>query len=159
MLADIIPGHINSGLFLDSDTVVTGSLAGLANLKFIDSDDEDLKSGKYIFAVREIPEQNDGNSKRISKMGFVTDRYFNAGVLMVNLENWRKDNVSTGLIQMASKYMSELVFWDQDVLNMYFAKPMGRAGFKIQCLKYDLEKEKTAVNRSFLQAYQSHGII
>ena len=120
LVADIIPANINAGLFIDSDTVVTGSLSALAE---IGSDMEENKEGKiapYIYAVEEVREQSAANSKRISDLGFKTDKYFNAGVMMINLKRWRENNISAKLINMSTTYMDDLLYWDQDVLNMFF---------------------------------------
>ena len=126
LLTDIIPNDIDSGLFLDSDTVVTGSLAELAKLKFKDLADVTAPdSEKFLYAVSEIPEQRIANSTRLSALGFGTDTYFNAGIMLVNLKNWRLINASAELMKLAERYMDDLVFWDQDVLNMYFANRWG----------------------------------
>ena len=58
LLTDIIPVGVDSGLFLDSDTVVTGSLLELANFKFAELDDNTQpEQNKFVYAVSEIPEQ------------------------------------------------------------------------------------------------------
>ena len=136
LLADIIPQEIAGGLFLDSDTVVTGSLKELANYDFKEP------GSPALFAVMEIPEQNEFNSKRISDMGYQTDRYFNAGVLLVNLEKWRAGDMSKKLIEMASRYMDQLIFWDQDVLNMFFANNWGPLDSKYNALNLIWKRKK-----------------
>ena len=120
LLAEIIPADVESGLFIDSDTVVTSSLSALAAITFPSIDavnDEE----KYVYAVREIPEQNEANSKRLTALGYPITKYFNAGVMLISLKNWRLKGVSDDLLHLATKHMNDLVFWDQDVLNMYFA--------------------------------------
>jgi len=126
LLTDIIPVSVDTGLFLDSDTVVTGKLDELANLRFAEIDDSSRNEcEKYIYAVSEIPEQRKANSERLSKLGFKTDTYFNAGVMMINLKNWRITNTSAELMKLSDQYMEQLVFWDQDILNMFFLNRWG----------------------------------
>ena len=42
--------------------------------------------------------------------------YFNAGMLVINLQNWRKENITNKCIDYLNKY--DVAFPDQDVLNM-----------------------------------------
>lgn len=48
------------------------------------------------------------------------DGYFNSGVMLLNLELWRKNNYSEKLLELAVKY--KLRHHDQDVLNKLFKK-------------------------------------
>jgi lipopolysaccharide biosynthesis glycosyltransferase len=126
LLADVIPNDIDKGIFLDSDIVVTGSLEKLKALNFDANDDDIITSqSKYLYAVREIKIESELNSIRITKLGFPIDRYFNAGVMVINLKKWREDNLSAKLIGMTEEYMDSLLYWDQDVLNMYFHNQWG----------------------------------
>ncbi len=126
LIADIIPAHIDTGLFLDSDTVVTGPLDELSRLKFADIDrPASPQVSKYVYAVSEIEEQRIANSQRLSALGFKTDRYFNAGVMMVNLKAWREENITPQLMKLAEQYMEKLQFYDQDVLNIFFLNRWG----------------------------------
>jgi lipopolysaccharide biosynthesis glycosyltransferase len=52
-------------------------------------------------------------------MGIPAKKYFNAGVMLLNLKAWRENNLSRNLILTAKKYMDKLLWWDQDVLNIY----------------------------------------
>lgn len=123
LIADIIPQDIETGLFLDSDTVVTGPLDELAQLKF--TTDHPPQTSKYLYAVSEIEEQRIANSQRLGELGYKTDKYFNAGVMLVNLKAWRDENITGQLMQLAEKYMDKLVFYDQDVLNIFFLNRWG----------------------------------
>lgn len=121
LLTAIIPTDVDSGLFLDSDTIVTGSLKPLAKLEFADLNNVTVtERSKFVYAVSEIPEQRIANSQRLTELGYTTDGYFNAGVMLVNLKNWRLIRAADDLMALADKYMEDLVFWDQDILNMYF---------------------------------------
>lgn len=110
MMADLIPEHIDHAVFLDSDIVVNGSLGAFADLEFKDN---------YLFAVTEDEIYLD-NVIRLNKLGIPAEKYFNAGVMVLNLKAWRAHNVSKELISIAKKYAKELLWWDQDVLNMFF---------------------------------------
>lgn len=116
MIADIIPDNIDTAIFLDSDIVINASLAPLSDIDFGD---------KYLFAVNDTVIEQE-SIKRLNKLEVPADKYFNAGVMLLNLKTWRDNGVSEKLILIAQKYMDKLVWWDQDVLNICFFDRWGK---------------------------------
>lgn len=110
LITEILPQTVDKALFLDADVIVTSSLKELAEFKFDDD--------QYLLAVDDVEVVT--HVKRLNEMGFPITRYFNAGVLLINVKAWRLNQVSDKLIEMAKKYMDKLAWWDQDILNMYF---------------------------------------
>lgn len=47
----------------------------------------------------------------------VTDKYFNAGVMIVDFNKWQKNNYQEELIKKLNDLKNNIVLWDQDVLN------------------------------------------
>ena len=43
--------------------------------------------------------------------------YFNAGIMVINLDYWRQNSVSEKVIDYITHNNSKLLFWDQDALN------------------------------------------
>ncbi len=121
LFADIIPAHVDSGLYIDCDTVVTGSLKELTELSFFDT-------GKTIeYSILGVSDKNEAEELiRLNNLGIPSKMYFNAGVLFINLEKWREDAVSGKLIQIAKEYKEHLDWWDQDVLNIFFPNQCGK---------------------------------
>ena len=109
-LADIAPDDVKTALFMDVDLIVSGSVKELAEIDLTD---------KYIYTVREA--SVDDNVERLVKLGFPVTNYFNAGVMLVNLDLWRKEKLSEKFIHIASEYMDNLDWVDQDILNIAFA--------------------------------------
>lgn len=121
LFAEIIPDDVLYGLSLDCDTIVTGSLRELTELDFSSA----LPNEEYsIMAVSDKNEERE--MKRLAKMGFNTTMYFNAGVMMINLQKWRVDRVSSSLVKIAKDFRNDLVWHDQDVLNIYFRDNCGK---------------------------------
>jgi lipopolysaccharide biosynthesis glycosyltransferase len=114
LLSDILPADIDSGLFLDADIIVTNSLGELADAEFNDS---------YLLAYYD--NEVEKNVLRLNNMGVPADKYFNAGVMLINLKKWREAEVSSVLTKMAEKHMDDLLYWDQDVLNLFFYNKWG----------------------------------
>ncbi len=130
MLARIVPEQIKSGLFLDSDIVVTGSLKDLTELDFTNPDDQ--QRPYLLYAAHDNPAHD--NIGRLQKLGLHAERYFNAGVMMINLVAWRKQEITARLLEIADKYMESLSWWDQDVLNICFIKRWGELDEKYNAL-------------------------
>jgi len=117
---ELIPKNIDSGFYLDCDTIVTNSLLEISNLDF----SSNLKGEEFSFlAVRDISEFDE--IERINKLGIKLKSYFNAGVMLINLNKWRFDNVSNDLVNVLIKYQNHLEWLDQDVLNIHFANNYG----------------------------------
>ena len=55
-----------------------------------------------------------------NKLKLNHDNYFNAGVVMINYEFWKKNSVGNSLIDIMENRGDDLIFWDQDVLNIFF---------------------------------------
>ena len=47
-------------------------------------------------------------------------KYFNAGVMLINCEKWRQNDITKKLFKIEKKYRDKLMFLDQDVLNKCF---------------------------------------
>ena len=122
LFADILPKNIFSGLYLDCDTIVTGSLKELTNPNF--KDPQNCNEEKSILAVCDKNEKVE--IERLKSIGIYTNMYFNAGVMIINLKEWRDQKVSDKLIEIATKYKDNLMWWDQDVLNIFFRNKCGK---------------------------------
>ena len=93
-------------IYLDSDLVVNGSIEELLNI--------DLQ-GNYLAAVRDGDSST--NNYRNSVLGLRPGAiYFNTGVLVINLDLWRKEDVASKVIKMNQE--QKLEFPDQDALNI-----------------------------------------
>lgn len=110
LLADVIPDNIETGVFMDADLVVNGSIKELAEIDM---------SQHYLAAASEVAVAE--NVKRLNKLGFPNKSYFNAGVILVNLKKWREENLTQRFFSIVNQYNEHLEWVDQDVLNMCFA--------------------------------------
>ena len=103
LLADLIPETVNFGLYLDCDTIVTGSLSQLADPVFLSAIE---KEKNYFIAVPDKGEESD--IKRFKKIGLDINGYFNAGVMFIYLKKWRIDKVSIKLLYTLQEYEPHL---------------------------------------------------
>jgi lipopolysaccharide biosynthesis glycosyltransferase len=109
LLPQLIPEDVDEILYLDSDLVVHGDISQLLELNF--------SSNKFLlYAVNENNFLQGRRDKRTSLLSSES-RYFNAGVMYVNLQEWRSSHLSLLLLENAKIHSDKLIFWDQDVLN------------------------------------------
>lgn len=96
-------------LYLDCDTLVNGSLGPLATLDM---------QGFAVAAVHDIAHLvPDRHAKRNIDIGLPAEMaYFNSGVLLIDLEAWRRENISRRTIDFAVEHPN-LPMMDQDALN------------------------------------------
>lgn len=96
-------------LYLDCDIVVNGDLSPLYNIDMAEY---------TIAAIRDI--NNPAKDSQRQSISFsYRDRYFNSGVLLINMNKWREEGIEKKLVDCAKKLNSKL-FPDQDPLNKVF---------------------------------------
>ncbi|WP_396126164.1 glycosyltransferase family 8 protein [Anaerobacillus sp. CMMVII] len=109
LLPELLSSKIKKVLYLDCDLIVKKDISELWNT--------DIK--KYILAaVDESSMFGSGRRRRLKKELGISkrSRYFNAGVLLLNLKKWRKDGVSERIVNYLKRH-PKLTFMDQDALN------------------------------------------
>lgn len=109
-LPELLP-DAERALFLDADAIVCDDLAELWAT--------DLE-GAYVAAVTNVlpPEYSD----RPAALGLPSaGAYFNAGVLLLNLELMRRDGCTAAMHRFGVDHAAELVLRDQDALNAVLA--------------------------------------
>jgi len=100
----LLPTEINKVLYLDADIIIRRPLNTLWHTDLTDH---------ALAAVKDemIP-------KRAEVLGLpVGTKYFNAGVLLINLRFWRENDVSERVIAFIKDNPEILEFHDQDALN------------------------------------------
>lgn len=103
--AQIIPSHIDRLLYLDSDLVVVANV------------DELWSTSLNGYAMAAAPDF--AVPDRLGVLGFPGRiDYVNAGVLLINLDYWRRNDVTARLIEYIREAGDLLTCHDQDALNV-----------------------------------------
>jgi lipopolysaccharide biosynthesis glycosyltransferase len=102
-LTEFFDESVSKALYLDSDIIVCRDISPLWNTDI---------SGYALAAVRDHPA-----SRCLLEPAIPPERYFNSGVLLVNLDRWRSSGAPDHLLQFAEEHRSTLLSHDQDVLN------------------------------------------
>lgn len=134
---DLLPSTVSKVIYLDCDLVVLGDVAELWEV--------DLGSAP-LAAAADLDWAFGGVEARLTKLGLRPGhRYFNAGVLVINLDHWRREGVSERLFRFAADSGSALAYHDQDALNVVLqgqVKLLERR-WNIQTLWYSLFVRRT----------------
>ena len=105
-VAQVLPQNVHKIIYMDGDMIVRGSLEKLWNT--------DL-DGYAIAAVHDMDEQKHIDSKRLPYP--METGYFNAGMQLINVDYWRKNDSLSIFMDFLKVYANKIVYHDQDVLN------------------------------------------
>jgi lipopolysaccharide biosynthesis glycosyltransferase len=114
VIPELLPQTFDKAIYLDCDLVVLGDLGKLW---------ERDPCENYVLATVDtwIPD-----ASKVPYLGLPLDcRYFNAGVLLINLKKWRHDGVTAKCLDYLEQRSKILPHADQDVLNVLLANHWG----------------------------------
>jgi len=95
--------NVKKALYIDADTIIRGSLNSLYQ--------QELYNVPLAAIVDPI-------IPRKPQLGMAKDAsYFNSGVMLINMEIWRKNGIGEKAIHFANKHPELIEFVDQDALN------------------------------------------
>jgi len=105
-LTEILPSTIQKVIYLDGDIIIRQSLKSFWNI--------DLGE----MAIAAAPDAHCDIVSYYERLGYPIEKgYFNAGVLLVNLDYWRKNHLLHLFKDYMKQHASQIVYHDQDVLN------------------------------------------
>ncbi|MEQ7799525.1 glycosyltransferase family 8 protein [Pedobacter sp. ASV1-7] len=111
-----LPKDVERLIYLDVDTVVMKDISILWNT--------DLK-GATIGAVLDVGKTVDcawGGIPNYKELGLLsTTKYFNAGIMLIDVVKWVEQDISKQVIDALRKYAEHVVLVDQYGLNVVFA--------------------------------------
>ena len=103
--ARILPKDVKSAVYLDSDTLAVRSIRHLFQVELTSP----------VAAVDHLTQTD---ALRI--WGDVSGCYFQAGVLVINIEAWRKNDYERDFELIIQNNRDRIKFWDQCILNIAF---------------------------------------
>ena len=140
LMMDYLPKNVDRILYLDPDTVVLRDLSPLYNIDF---------KGRMIAAAGHVKLFVE-DFNRIRFRNPKDSRYFNAGVLMVNVDKMRKTVTSQMMFDYIEKHKRWLLQADQDVLNGMFGRDMICID---ECI-YNLDEKTVVYNRKKVKDFK-----
>ena len=120
-IGDLLPAGVRRAIWLDCDLLVLGDIATLW--------DADL-NGHHALAVQDRVVPTVSSSFGIGpwrELGLAKDApYFNAGVMLIDVDRWRRDGVAERAMAYLRTHHQSVYFWDQEGLNVVLAGRWGR---------------------------------
>lgn len=110
LIGDILPADVHKILYLDPDIVINRNLTEFYNT---DMTGKTVAGGMHMFGVFE----------KVNLWRLDMDKnshYINAGVLLINLDEWRKTVTLQQILDFISRNIKKLLLADQDVINCLF---------------------------------------
>ena len=105
LMSELLPLDVHKAIYLDCDIIVRASLK-----EFWDTDISNYAVGAVHQMWKEVEDAN--------RLGYPVEYgYFNAGVLLVNLDYWRTYKISEKLVEYLSSHYETILMHDQDALN------------------------------------------
>jgi lipopolysaccharide biosynthesis glycosyltransferase len=119
LITKFLPLEFDKAIYLDTDMIVKGNLEELWNIPLEDN---------YALAVQDDVELYISMSEGLRNyqdVGICPDyKYFNSGLLVINLEKWRSENIGEKVLEYI-RQNREYVRNDQDGLNAILAGKWG----------------------------------
>ena len=140
LISNIKP-QIEKAIYIDIDIIALGDIQKLFEIDLEDktigaiADQGDFKTLSDLKEKLDLPENH---------------QYFNAGVLLINLKQWREECITNKLFEIEKEYQEKLQFLDQDILNIVF-----KNNYKILDDIYNLQySTKNAIIRHFVNVFK-----
>lgn len=102
-LASLLPAEVARVIYLDCDVLAFDDLGKLWQT--------DLQ-GHTVGAVTNL------GGQPVERLGIPDGDYFNSGVLLIDMQRWREENIGEETLALMQRDTAQLVFPDQDGLNL-----------------------------------------
>jgi lipopolysaccharide biosynthesis glycosyltransferase len=120
MLPGMLPESVHRAIWLDCDLVIRQDLGRLWDVDLAD---------RHVLAVQDIIVPYVSSFMGVAHhadLGIPADgKYFNAGVMVMNLPLWRDHDVLGQVVTYLDEYRDDVVFLEQEALNAVLASKWG----------------------------------
>jgi lipopolysaccharide biosynthesis glycosyltransferase len=151
LIPDILPEVINKAIYMDCDVAVNASLEKLWEI--------DVKDN-YIMAARNAYLHTISHPKsgllNWRELGFAADdKKFASGVLVLNLEKWRSDGISTKALDYLAHNQDYIRWHDSDVLHAIVKHQWKEVDFRWNYYKERFELSPEEAKNAFILHFMS----
>jgi lipopolysaccharide biosynthesis glycosyltransferase len=122
MLPEILP-DVSRLVYLDTDTVLNRSVADLFDTDLRDRPVAacvDIGIRQNLDASLIVPGFAESPRDHLALLDLAPEEYFNAGVMVIDLDCWRRDALAAKLEQLLLNPPHKLLWQDQDAMNLLF---------------------------------------
>ena len=145
MLPSILPQDITKVLYIDGDIICVDSIEELWNMPL---------DGISAMAAPDMRCNDIRNLNRLSLD--YADEYLNSGVMLINLDWWRQNDIQNKSVQFASENQDICLFHDQDTLNVVLRGSMRQLPIRYNLQEHFLEPfENQFISKKHFQDLQN----
>ena len=123
----MVPETVKKLLYLDTDIVVVGDLSEIYHINI---------TGFPVGAVAEVNATKNRPDLGIDEIG----AYFNAGVMLMNISEWKDQKISERAIQFLHDFPEKIVWVDQDALNVVLKDNYVKLSAKFNVTPFDIPR-------------------
>ncbi|BAZ17827.1 glycosyl transferase family 8 [Calothrix sp. NIES-4071] len=122
LIPELLPAKYQKVIYLDSDVIFKTNIEKLWDTEVADN---------YVLAVQDMDidaayVSSPNGIKKYQELGIAADcKYFNSGILVINTEKWRRDNLSEKIINYINNNRQHIRLHDQDAMNAVIAGKWG----------------------------------
>ena len=120
-LIPIVKPEIKRAIYLDVDLVVLGDITDLWKVSLCEHTLGWVRDFNNPYLVADFVKN------------FELLNYYNAGVLLIDLERWKKQDYTKRVFQLEQKVRDKIKFADQDLMNILFAEDSIALNPKFNC--------------------------
>jgi len=113
-LSELLPDDLDYVIYIDPDVICLNKFS--KKIKQIETTIS--KTNFSLAALTEDIEEMNGNGAQRLKLK--NQKYFNAGVLFIELASWRKNQILENFKNILNKEEKKILLHDQDVMNLFF---------------------------------------
>ena len=119
-LEKILPEDVHKALYLDCDMLINDSLTEMYNTEL---------GEYYCGGVRDCISDNHKANIELNP----SDNYINAGMMLIDLDNWRKNSACKSFVGFINKYGGNTPYVDQGVINGTISNKIKILDFRYNC--------------------------
>ncbi|MHC5729689.1 MAG: glycosyltransferase family 8 protein, partial [Nostoc sp.] len=120
LIPQLLPKQFHKAIYIDSDVIVQGNIEGLWNIDI---------GEYYLLAAQDLGAPYVSSPRGLinyQELGISPEsKYFNSGVLVMNLKKWREDQIFEKVIEYLTINKQYVRWHDQDALNAILAGKWG----------------------------------
>ena len=124
----VLPTDIHKVLYLDVDMIVNKQIDNLYSIDI---------NGVALTACVDL----NIDEVTLTKVGVPKEQYFNSGVLLINVDFWRRSHIAEGCFKFIIDNPDLITYWDQDALNATLHNAIPFMDITYNFLTTNLEKQ------------------
>lgn len=111
---EYIPDEVDYLIYLDADIICLNDPSQTIENEINIMKSENTPLGAKTEGTRE------NSSELFEQLGLKNDNHFNAGMIIIDFQKWKFDNIKTKLLKSMDERKNKIIYWDQDLLNIIF---------------------------------------